>query len=79
MNHQILLRAGINPRNVLHMEEVQNICPWCTVECGTLACLLPCEHEFCENCINTIVDLDYERCPVCDQIYEDFSMDTNLS
>lgn len=78
MNRQILSRAGIDPRSVLHVEEVHNECPWCFTECGTLACLLPCEHEFCETCMYSIIDSEYDTCPICDEFYSDYSMDSSI-
>lgn len=76
MDPHILTRAGIDPRTVLHVEEVRNVCPWCFSTCGTLGCLLPCKHKFCDVCLASIVDSEYETCPVCNNIYDDYTMDT---
>lgn len=72
----ILRTAGIDPRKVIDIKEVKNICPWCHMICGTLARLIPCKHLYCENCINSIVDLNIELCPHCQNGYSDFIMDT---
>lgn len=74
--NNILRRVGIDPSKVINIKEIKNTCPWCNMNCGTLALLLPCKHMFCEDCINSIVDSSIEFCPLCQNRYSDFFMDT---
>lgn len=72
----ILYHAGINPKMVLNVAPVNNVCPWCKVACGHLALLSPCDHQVCSDCLDSLVDGNLDRCPFCCAKFTDFSWDT---